>query len=35
MKRLVAALLLPLVLLIDWFVIEYYKPVKKYEMRKP
>ena len=33
MKRLFLAALLSVLLVVDWFVVEYYKPVKRYQMR--
>lgn len=34
MRRIIAALLLPFILLVDWFVIEYYRPVRKIRIGK-
>ena len=33
MKRLFLAAVLAVLFAVDWFVMEYYKPVKRYQMR--
>jgi hypothetical protein len=34
MKKLILSALLVLALIVDWFVVEYYKPVVKHEMKR-